>query len=312
MTESGTRGTGVVVPRDGRSCVVMGVVNVTSDSFSDGGRYLDPGVAVAHGISLYELGADIIDVGGESTRPGAARVDPETEAARVVPVIRGLAAAGVPTSVDTMRARVAEAAIGAGVAMVNDVSGGRADADMVRVVAAAGVPWILMHWRAEANYEHTGPAEHYDDVVAEVSRELRQQVELAVAGGVAYDKLILDPGIGFAKNADHNWELLGALTAGAELTGMGLPLLIGASRKRFLGSLLGGADGPRPPAGREIATAIISALAAEHGAWGVRVHDVRASLDAIAVTDACTRAAARVRDKHRRERELWSRREVRH
>ncbi|MEU8897686.1 dihydropteroate synthase [Nocardia sp. NPDC048505] len=281
----------------------MGVVNVTSDSFSDGGRYLDPGVAVAHGMSLYELGADIIDVGGESTRPGAARVDPETEAARVVPVIRGLAAAGVPTSVDTMRASVAEAAVTAGVTMVNDVSGGRADADMVRVVAAAGVPWILMHWRAEANYEHTGPAEHYDDVVAEVSRELRQQVELAVAGGVAYENLVLDPGIGFAKNAEHNWELLGALAAGAELTGMGLPILIGASRKRFLGALLADADGPRPPHGREIATATLSALAAEHGAWGVRVHDVRASLDAIAVTDACTRAAARIRDKHRRERE---------
>ncbi|WP_194817811.1 dihydropteroate synthase [Nocardia sp. XZ_19_385] len=303
----------MVAPRGGRSCVVMGVVNVTSDSFSDGGRYLDPDVAVAHGISLHELGADIVDVGGESTRPGAARIDPETEAARVVPVIRGLAAAGVPTSVDTMRASVAEAAIAAGVSMVNDVSGGRADVGMVKVVAAAKVPWVLMHWRADANYQHTGPAEHYDDVVAEVARELRQQVEMAVAGGVDYDKLILDPGIGFAKNADHNWELLGALAAGSELTDMGLPILIGASRKRFLGSLLADADGPRPPDGREIATATISALAAEHGAWGVRVHDVRASLDAIAVTDACTRAAARVREKHRRpENGLWSRREVRH
>lgn len=301
MAESGARGSGLMVPGAGRSCVVMGVVNVTADSFSDGGRYLDPDVAVAHGLSLYELGADIIDVGGESTRPGAIRVDPDTEAARVVPVIRGLAAAGVPTSVDTMRARVAEAAVAAGVSMVNDVSGGRADPDMVKVVAASGLPWILMHWRADANYQHTGPAEHYDDVVAEVAWELRQQVELAVAGGVGADKLILDPGIGFAKNADHNWELLGALMAGSELTDMGLPILIGASRKRFLGSLLADAAGPRPPDGREIATATLSALAAEHGAWGVRVHDVRASLDAIAVTDACTRAAARARAKYRSE-----------
>ncbi len=281
-------------PRGGRSCVVMGVVNVTSDSFSDGGRYLDPELAVAHGVALYELGADIVDVGGESTRPGAVRIDPATEAARVVPVIRGLAAAGVPTSVDTMRARVAEAAVEAGVTMVNDVSGGRADADMVKVVAAAGLPWILMHWRAEADYRHTGAAEHYDDVVAEVWAELRAQVELAVAGGVGADRLILDPGLGFAKNADHNWELLGGLS---ELVGTGLPILIGASRKRFLGALLADAAGPRPPDGRETATATISALAAEQGAWGVRVHDVRASLDAVAVTDAWRRAESRRRER---------------
>ncbi|MFI6870640.1 dihydropteroate synthase [Nocardia sp. NPDC050406] len=272
----------------------MGVVNVTSDSFSDGGRYLDPSVAVAHGISLYEQGADIVDVGGESTRPGAVRIDPVTEAGRVVPVIRGLAAAGVPTSVDTMRASVAEAAIEAGVTMVNDVSGGRADADMVKVVAAAGVPWILMHWRAEADYRHTGAAEQYDDVITQVWAELRTQIDLAVAGGVDYDNLVLDPGLGFAKNAEHNWELLGGLAA---LVGAGPPILIGASRKRFLGSLLADAEGPRPPDGREVATATISALAAEHGAWGVRVHDVRASLDAIAVTDAWRRAETRLRER---------------
>ncbi|WP_084523237.1 dihydropteroate synthase [Nocardia inohanensis] len=303
MTESGTRGTKLIVPRGGRSCVVMGVVNVTSDSFSDGGRYLDPELAVAHGIELYEMGADIIDVGGESTRPGAVRIDPETEAARVAPVIRGLAAAGVPTSVDTMRASVAAAAIEAGVAMVNDVSGGRADANMVKVVAEARVPWILMHWRADADYRHTGPAEQYDDVVARVWEELHAQVDMAVAGGVDFDQLVIDPGLGFAKNADHNWELLGALYFGlTEMMDAGLPILIGASRKRFLGALLADAAGPRPPDGREIATATISALAAEHGAWGVRVHDVRASLDAIAVADACTRAASRLRGKYRRGR----------
>ncbi|MEV0343713.1 dihydropteroate synthase [Nocardia sp. NPDC050713] len=266
----------------------MGVVNVTSDSFSDGGCYLDPGLAIEHGVQLYRAGADIIDVGGESTRPGADRVDPETEAARVAPVIRGLVAAGVPTSVDTMRASVAEAALGAGVSVINDVSGGRADPDMVKVVAAAQVPWILMHWRAGADYRHTGPADHYDDVVTEVRAELNAQVETAVAAGVDPSRLILDPGLGFAKNADHNWALLGALP---DFVADGLPVLIGASRKRFLGALLADTDGPRPPDGREVATATVSALAALHGAWGVRVHDVRASLDAIAVTDAWQRAA---------------------
>ncbi|WP_460699617.1 dihydropteroate synthase [Nocardia thraciensis] len=281
-------------PRGGRSCVVMGVVNVTSDSFSDGGRYLDPGLAIAHGVRLYEAGADIIDVGGESTRPGAVRIDPRIEADRVVPVIRGLVAAGVPTSVDTMRASVAEAAAAVGVSVVNDVSGGRADPDMVKVVAAAEIPWILMHWRAAADYRHTGPAEHYDDVVAEVLGELSIQVDLAMSAGVHPSRLVLDPGLGFAKNAAHDWALLGALP---ELAAQGLPVLIGASRKRFLGALLAdpgdgsGAPTPRPPDGREIATATVSALAALHGAWGVRVHDVRSSLDAIAVTDAWRRAA---------------------
>ncbi len=280
--------TQLVAPRGGRSCVVMGVVNVTSDSFSDGGRYLDPGRAIEHGIRLFEAGADIIDVGGESTRPGAVRIDPRIEADRVAPVIRGLVEAGVPTSVDTMRASVAEAAIAAGVGVVNDVSGGRADPDMVKVVAAAEIPWILMHWRATADYRHTGPAEHYDDVVTEVLAELSIQVDLAMAAGVHPSRLVLDPGLGFAKNAGHDWELLGALP---ELTAQGLPVLVGASRKRFLGALLAEDETPRPPDGREVATATVSALAALHGAWGVRVHDVRSSLDAIAVTDAWRRAA---------------------
>jgi dihydropteroate synthase len=266
----------------------MGVLNVTSDSFSDGGRYLDPGAAIRRGIELYRAGADIIDIGGESTRPGAVRIDPAIETARVVPVIRELVAAGVPTSVDTMRAAVAEAALAAGVAVINDVSGGRADADMVKVVAEAEVPWILMHWRASADYRHTGPAHHYDDVVAEVITELSVQVDLALAAGVHRDRLVLDPGLGFAKNAEHDWMLLGALP---ELVALRLPILIGASRKRFLGALLAAETGPRSPDGRETATATVSALAALHGAWGVRVHDVRASADAIAVTDAWRRAA---------------------
>ncbi len=276
-----------VQPRPGRSCVVMGIVNVTSDSFSDGGRYLDPDRAIEHGVRLYESGADIIDVGGESTRPGAVRVKAETEVERVVPVIAGLVAAGVPTSVDTMRAAVAEAAIAAGVSVINDVSGGRADPAMAEAVAAADIPWILMHWRAAADYRHTGPADHYDDVVAEVRAELGVQVRHAVAAGVDPARIILDPGLGFAKNAEHNWALLAALDT---FVADGFPILIGASRKRFLGALLAENDDPRPPAGRETATATISALAAWHGAWGVRVHDVRGSQDALAVTDAWRRA----------------------
>lgn len=265
----------------------MGVVNVTADSFSDGGRYLNHEAAVAHGIELYRLGADIIDVGGESTRPGAIRVEPKIEAARVVPVIAGLAEAGVPTSIDTMRADVAAAAIEAGVSMVNDVSGGRADAAMASVVADAGIPWILMHWRANADHTHTGPADHYDDVVAEVMSELARQIERAVVAGVDPARIILDPGLGFAKSAAHNWALLAALPTLLEL---GRPVLIGASRKRFLGSLLADANGPRPLPGREVATAAISTLAAANGAWGVRVHDVESSLDAVAVAAAWTSA----------------------
>lgn len=274
----------LVKPRAGRSCVVMGVVNVTPDSFSDGGLYLSPQRAVAHGTQLYCAGADIVDVGGESTRPGASRIDPATEIARVVPVIRALVAAGVPTSVDTMRATVAAAAIAAGASVVNDVSGGRADPDMAGVVATAQVGWVLMHWRSAADYHHTARVAHYDDVVSEVCAELSQQVDRAVSAGVSRRRLVIDPGLGFAKNADDNWALLRSLP---QLAGLGLPVLVGASRKRFLGELLAERSGtPRPPDGREYASATISALAARHGAWGVRVHDVVASLDAIAVADA--------------------------
>lgn len=262
--------------------VVMGVLNVTADSFSDGGRYLDIDAAVEHGLAMHRRGVDIVDVGGESTRPGATRIDATVEADRVVPVIAALAAEGVATSVDTMRARVAEAAVEAGVRIVNDVSGGRADPAMARVVAQSGLPWILMHWRAAgAEYRHAGPAARYDDVVADVSTELLEQVDRAVVAGVDPSMLVLDPGLGFAKTADHNWTLLRGLP---ELVALGYPVLIGASRKRFLGSLLADADGvPRPPDGREVATAVVSALAVAGGAWGVRVHDAASSLDAVEV-----------------------------
>jgi dihydropteroate synthase len=267
-----------------QSPIVMGVLNVTSDSFSDGGRYLDRDTAIARGLELRALGVDIVDVGGESTRPGAVRVDPELEAGRVAPVIEALSQEGIPTSVDTMRASVAEAAIAAGVTMVNDVSGGRADPDMAATVASAGLPWILMHWRPTGEFVHAGGSTHYDDVVREVRDELLIQVDVALAAGVDPKNLILDPGLGFVKEADHNWELLNRLP---ELSALGFPVLIGASRKRFLGSLLAAPDGTvRPPAGREVATAVVSALAATHGAWGVRVHDVQASRDALAVVRA--------------------------
>jgi dihydropteroate synthase len=264
----------------------MGVLNVTPDSFSDGGRYLDLDDALAHGHSMWDAGADLIDVGGESTRPGAARVDPDTEIGRVLPVIRGLAAAGAVVSVDTTRARVAEAALEAGAQVVNDVSGGLADPDMARVVAAAGVPWILMHWRGHS--DHMDSLATYDDVVTDVCDELSARVDEALAAGVDASALVLDPGLGFAKRAPHDWALLRRLDV---LIALGFPVLVGASRKRFLGRLLAGKDDePRPPDGREDATAAVSALVAAAGAWGVRVHDVPRSLDAVTVADAMTRA----------------------
>jgi dihydropteroate synthase len=262
----------------------MGVVNVTEDSFSDGGLYLDCDRAVEHGLALAAQGAAIIDVGGESTRPGAIRVDPRVETNRVVGVVKELAAQGITVSIDTMRSDVAAAALQNGARIVNDVSGGRADPKMGRLVAEAGVPWILMHWRSVgAAHPHDIP--RYDDVVADVKAELLASVDAAVSAGVDETRLILDPGLGFAKNAQHNWALLRALP---EFVATGLPVLIGASRKRFLGTLLADEAGVREPAGRETATAVISALAAVRGVWGVRVHDVRASVDALKVVEAWT------------------------
>ncbi|MGH3517305.1 MAG: dihydropteroate synthase [Haloechinothrix sp.] len=263
----------------------MGVLNVTPDSFSDGGRYLHLDDALAHARAMAGRGADIIDVGGESTRPGARRVSAGVEADRVVPVIKALAADGLTLSVDTTRAAVAAAAIEAGAQVINDVSGGLADPDMARVAAESGAPWVLMHWRGHSSGMEA--LADYDDVVGEVRDELLRQVEVALAAGVSAEAIVLDPGLGFAKRAEHNWALLNRLDA---LLSLGFPVLIGASRKRFLGSLLSGADGaPRAPDGREDATAAISALAAAAGAWGVRVHEVGASLDAVTVAAAWQR-----------------------
>lgn len=268
---------------------VIGVVNVTDDSFSDGGLFLDRDRAVEHGVELVAQGADIIDVGGESTRPGATRVDVAVEISRAVPVVKSLAQQGITVSIDTMHAAVARAALENGAAIVNDVSGGRADPEMAMVVAQFGVPWVLMHWRSVGgDRPHDVPV--YGDVVNDVRAELMAAVDTAVRAGVDPARLIIDPGLGFAKEAQHNWALLHALP---EFVQTGIPVLIGASRKRFLGALLAGSDGePRPPSRREVATAVISALAGWHQVWGVRVHDVRASVDALTVVGAW-RAAGR-------------------
>jgi len=264
------------------STLVMGVVNVTPDSFSDGGMWFTPEAGVAHGLELLEQGADILDVGGESTRPGAVRTSEEEELRRVIPVIRELSRHGARVSIDTMRAAVAAQAVEAGASIVNDVSGGLAEADMARVVATAGVPFVVMHWRGHSDTMQSRAS--YDDVVSDVCRSLSERVDDLCGRGVGRDQLILDPGFGFAKLAEHNWSLLAHLDA---VQSLGLPVLVGASRKTFLGRLgvpEGGA--PRPPAQRDTATAATTVIAGLAGAWAVRVHDVASSVDALRVVAA--------------------------
>ena len=265
----------------------MGVLNVTPDSFSDGGRYPSLDDAVAHALAMRAEGADLIDVGGESTRPGADRVDAPVEAGRVLPVIKALAAEGIAVSVDTYRASVAESALAHGASVINDVSGGLGDADMARVARDAGCPWILMHWRGHSRIMRQLAT--YDDVVADVRHELLQRVDAALSAGVDAAQLALDPGIGFAKTAEHDWPLLAHLD---QFVALGFPVLIGASRKSFLGRLLAGPDGaPRPVGEREDATVAITTYAALRGAWGVRVHSVRPNVDAALAAAAIGRAA---------------------
>lgn len=263
---------------------LMGVVNVTPDSFSDGGRWATTEAAVAHGLELLEQGADVLDVGGESTRPGATRPLVEEELGRVVPVIEQLTAAGAAVSVDTMRAEVAAAALAAGATTVNDVSGGLADPDILRVVADSDATYVAMHWRAHG--EHMQDFAVYDGpggVVAAVRDELRDRVDAVLAAGVDAGRLVLDPGLGFAKTAEHNWAVLRGLD---EVAGLGFPLLVGASRKAFLGSLLAAADGTsRPVDQREHAGVALSLWLAARGVWGLRVHDVRATHDALLVQE---------------------------
>jgi dihydropteroate synthase len=266
------------LPQPGRTLVV-GVVNVTPDSFSDGGEWLDPAAAIGHGFDLLAEGADIIDVGGESTRPGATRPEVSEELRRVLPVVRELAAAGACVSIDTMRPAVAAPAIAAGASLLNDVSGGKADVGMLRLVADSGLPFVCMHWRGHSQDMQSRAS--YADVVTEVIAELGTQLDEAASAGVAVDKLIIDPGFGFAKTGEHNWQLLQRLE---EFDVLGRAMLVGVSRKTFLGRLLASADGsPRPPRERDDATTALTTVLALQGIWGVRVHSVRASRDAIAV-----------------------------
>lgn len=259
--------------------LVMGVVNVTPDSFSDGGRFHGAEAAVAHGRQLAAEGADLLDIGGESTRPGATRPVPAEELDRVVPVIAELARLGLAVSVDTMRARVAEAALDAGAVLVNDVSGGLADPGILRVVAERKAAYVAMHWRGHADVMAARAS--YGDVTAEVCAELAARVEAALGAGVRPDRLAVDPGLGFAKTARHNWELLRGLD---RLDALGLPVLVGSSRKAFLGSLLADPEGrPRPVLDREDANVALTTLAALAGVWCVRVHEARASADAVRV-----------------------------
>jgi dihydropteroate synthase len=267
--------------------LVMGVVNVTPDSFSDGGRWFTPGAAVAHGLALLDDGADLLDIGGESTRPGARRVPVDSELARVLPVVDALVARGATVSVDTTRARVAREAVAHGAAIINDVSGGLADDAMYEVVAQTGAVYVAMHWRGHADVMDT--FDDYVDVVTDVRRELADRVAALRAAGVRDDQIVLDPGLGFAKPGASNWPLLARLP---ELVADGFPVLVGASRKRFLGHLLAHPDGePAPPLARDGATVSVSALAAAAGAWCVRVHEAKGSADAVRVA-AAWRAAA--------------------
>ncbi|OEU94419.1 dihydropteroate synthase [Streptomyces oceani] len=265
-------------------CAVMGVVNVTPDSFSDGGRWFDPETAIKHGLELTAEGADLVDVGGESTRPGAARVDEAEELRRVLPVVRGLADEGVRVSVDTMRASVAERAVAAGALLVNDVSGGQADPEMAAAVAAARVPFVVMHWRGQSIDMNNRAS--YAEVVPEVIAELGTSVERAVAAGIEPERILVDPGLGFAKRVEHDLALVAATWR--LRTELGRPILVAASRKRFLGHVLTGPDAAAPPPARErdAATAAVTALSAREGAWAVRVHEVRASADAVRVAPA--------------------------
>jgi dihydropteroate synthase len=251
----------------------MGVLNVTPDSFSDGGDHDTVDAAIAFGLRLAADGADLVDVGGESTRPGAERVSADQEAARVVPVIAGLSQQGVRCSVDTMRASVAAAAVGAGAVLVNDVSGGLADGQMLATVADLATPYVAMHWRGHSADMQSRAV--YGDVVGEVCDELAQRLEACARAGIG--EVVLDPGLGFAKTAEQNWALLQALPA---LTALG-PVLLGASRKAFLGALLDGRD----PKGRDAATTALTVVAAQAGCWGVRVHDVAGSADALRVVE---------------------------
>lgn len=279
-----TAATGEAGARAPRRPEVWGVLNVTPDSFSDGGRYLDLGAALAQARRLLAAGADVIDVGGESTRPGAEPVTAIEERERAMPVVRALAEAGIRVSIDTLNAETAVAAVRAGARIVNDVSGGLADPAMLPTVAGLGVDYVAMHWRGRS--EVWDAVSDYADVVAEVRDELRSRIDDALAAGIAPGRLWLDPGLGFAKRSDDNWALLRGLPA---IVDLGFPVLVGASRKRFLGALL--PEGA-PVEQRDLPTAVVSALCAAAGVRAVRVHDAASTAQALDVWAAWTGAAA--------------------
>ena len=258
--------------------LVMGIINVTPDSFSDGGENAATESAVMRGIQMIREGVDIIDIGGESTRPGAPRISAEEEKARVLPVLRALSDYDTVLSIDTMRAEVAEEAIAAGASIVNDVSGGLADSDMPRLIADVRVPYVVMHWRGFSDSMQKLAV--YEVTATEVRHELAERIEKLTKAGVEIDQLILDPGLGFAKEPDHNWDVLQAIESFEKLK---RPLLVGASRKRFLGTLLNDGEGDRDVKEREAATIAVTTMLAERKVWGVRVHNVRDSRDAIEV-----------------------------
>lgn len=261
--------------------LVMGVLNVTPDSFSDGGLFEETQDAIAHGRYMAANGADIVDVGGESTRPGSDRISQDEELSRVIPVIEALTGDGIIVSVDTMRSEVARASIAAGAALVNDISGGKADSDMLPFVATTEVPFILMHWRGHSDV--MTQLTNYTNVSVDVVREIAEQVDNAVRSGIARDRIVIDPGIGFAKTTQQNWPLIQELEVIDELE---LPVLWGVSRKKFLGELLADSNGEfREMAGREAATTALTTYLALAGAWAVRVHDVQSSRDAIEVVE---------------------------
>ena len=269
--------------------LIMGVLNVTPDSFSDGGRWAATDAAIEHGLLLHAQGADLIDVGGESTRPGATRVTPAEEQNRVIPVVTELARQGLRLSIDTLNASTARAAATAGVSIINDVSGGLADPDMAAVVAATGLDFVAMHWRAHA--QQMDNLTEYDNVVTEVMVALTARVDALTAAGVARERIVLDPGLGFSKKAEHNWQLINRLDAFAAL---GLPILVGASRKRFLAAVL---PDDASVLDRDLPTAVVSVLAAQAGAWAVRVHDVAGTRAALNVLSSALQSTPLVADE---------------
>ncbi|SDL93364.1 dihydropteroate synthase [Corynebacterium mycetoides] len=279
--------------------LVMGIVNVTADSFSDGGRWLDVDAALGHARELVALGADIIDVGAESTRPGATRVPAEVEAQRIRPVIEGLHAEGIRTSVDTMRASTAAVAAEAGVDLINDVSAGLADPDMYRVMAESRLPVCLMHWRTDVFVSAAGASDHGGDVTSDVHALLERCIDDAIAAGVERSQIVVDPGLGFAKTAEENWALLASLP---DFIAGEFPVLVGASRKRFLTAIRAGRGLDHGPIDADPATAAVTAISAQMGAWCVRVHEVAASRDAVDVAAAWNQAANQAANQARDQR----------